>query len=70
MDLAEQLTDKKFQSVNYATEAPFINQLGCDTIILGPESIDQARQPDEHISLDYVVPTVHIPQQMINKVCF
>jgi acetylornithine deacetylase len=68
--LAEQLTGKKFQSANYATEAPFINQLGCDTIILGPGSIDQAHQPDEYISLDYVVPTVHILQQMIKKVCF
>ena len=69
LDLAEQLTGQKFQSANYATEAPFINQLGCDTIILGPGSIDQAHQPDEYISLDYVDPTVHILQQMINKVC-
>jgi acetylornithine deacetylase len=68
--LAEQLTGNKFQSANYATEAPFINQLGCDTIILGPGSIDQAHQPDEYISLDYVNPTVHVLQQMINKVCF
>lgn len=68
--LAEQLTGKKFQSANYATEAPFINQLGCDTIVLGPGSIDQAHQPDEFISLDYVEPTVRILQQMINKVCF
>jgi acetylornithine deacetylase len=70
LELAEQLTGNKFQSANYATEAPFINQLGCDTIILGPGSIDQAHQPDEYISLDYVNPTVHVLQQMINKVCF
>jgi acetylornithine deacetylase len=68
--LVEQLTGKKHQSANYATEAPFINQLGCDTIILGPGSIDQAHQPDEYISLDYINPTVHILQQMINRVCF
>lgn len=68
--LAEQLTGKKYQSANYATEAPFINQLGCDTIVLGPGSIEQAHQPDEYISLDYVNPTVHILQQMIKKVCF
>lgn len=68
--LAEQLTGKKFQTANYATEAPFINQLGCDTIILGPGSIDQAHQPDEYISLDYIKPTVHILQEMIHKVCF
>ena len=68
--LAEQLTGKKIQSANYATEAPFINQLGCDTIVLGPGSIDQAHQPNEYISLDYVDPTVNVLQQMIYKVCF
>ena len=68
--LAEQLTGNQYQSANYATEAPFINQLGCDTIVLGPGSIEQAHQPDEFISLDYVNPTVHVLQQMINKVCF
>ncbi|MFT2092068.1 acetylornithine deacetylase [Paraglaciecola sp. 2405UD69-4] len=68
--LAERLTGKKYQSANYATEAPFINQLGCDTIVLGPGSIEQAHQPDEFISLDYVNPTVTILQQMIGKVCF
>ncbi|WP_158971510.1 acetylornithine deacetylase [Paraglaciecola sp. L3A3] len=68
--LAEKLTGNKFQTANYATEAPFLNQLGCDTIVLGPGSIEQAHQPDEYISLDYVAPTVSMLQQMINKVCF
>ncbi|MCF2949330.1 acetylornithine deacetylase [Paraglaciecola aquimarina] len=68
--LAEKLTGNKYASANYATEAPFINQLGCDTIVLGPGSIDQAHQPDEFISLDYVNPTVTLLQQMISKVCF
>lgn len=68
--LAEQLTGKKMQTANYATEAPFINQLGCDTIVLGPGSIEQAHQPDEFMSLDYVDPTVSILQNMIRKVCF
>ncbi|MDU0354083.1 acetylornithine deacetylase [Paraglaciecola aquimarina] len=67
--LAEQLTGKTFQTANYATEAPFINRLGCDTIVLGPGSIEQAHQPDEFVSLDYVEPTVRILQQMIYKVC-
>ena len=68
--LAEQLTGKKMQTANYATEAPFINQLGCDTIVLGPGSIEQAHQPDEFMSLDYVDPTVSVLQNMIRKVCF
>ncbi len=68
--LAERLTGNKYQSANYATEAPFINQLGCDTIVLGPGSINQAHQPDEYMSLDYVNPTVSVLQQMIRNVCF
>lgn len=70
LELAEKLTGNKFASANYATEAPFINELGCDTIVLGPGSINQAHQPDEFMSLDYVNPTVSVLQQMINKVCF
>lgn len=68
--LAQQLTGNMSQTANYATEAPFINQLGCDTIVLGPGSIEQAHQPDEFMSLDYVNPTVNVLQQMIRKVCF
>lgn len=68
--LAEKLTGKSLQSANYATEAPFINQLGCDTLVLGPGSINQAHQPDEYMSLDYVDPTVNILQRMIKSVCF
>ena len=69
IELAEKLTGKKAKSANYATEAPFINLLGCDTLVLGPGSIDQAHQPDEFMSLDYVQPTVHVLQQFIHQVC-
>ncbi|MGJ8681237.1 acetylornithine deacetylase [Paraglaciecola sp.] len=70
LDLAEKLTGKKYASANYATEAPFINKLGCDTIVLGPGSINQAHQPDEFMSLDYVNPTINVIQQMIKHVCY
>jgi acetylornithine deacetylase len=68
--LAEQLTGFKASSANYATEAPYINLLGCDTLVLGPGSIEQAHQPDEFISLDYVAPTVKVLRQFIQSVCF
>ncbi len=67
--LAEQFTGFKAGSANYATEAPYINLLGCDTLVLGPGSIDQAHQPDEFISLDYVAPTVQLLRQFIKSVC-
>ncbi|GAA0858774.1 acetylornithine deacetylase [Aliiglaciecola litoralis] len=70
IELAESLTGFAVQNANYATEAPFINQLGCDTLVLGPGSINQAHQPDEFISLDYVEPTVTLLRNMIKHVCF
>lgn len=70
IDLAEKLTGFSVDNANYATEAPFINQLGCDTLILGPGSIEQAHQPDEFISLAYVDPTVTLLRNMIKAVCF
>lgn len=69
-ELAQQLTGFDPDNANYATEAPYINQLGCDTLVLGPGSIEQAHQPNEFISLDYVNPTVKVLQNMIEHVCF
>lgn len=69
IELAEQLTGFDVTNANYATEAPFINKLGCDTLVLGPGSIEQAHQPNEFISLDYVDPTVKLIQNMIKRIC-
>lgn len=69
IDLAEQLTGFKVSNANYATEAPFMNMLGCDTLVLGPGSIEQAHQPNEYISLDYVNPTITVLANMIKAVC-
>ncbi|XOV79705.1 MAG: acetylornithine deacetylase [Aestuariibacter sp.] len=70
LDIAEELLGAKPQIANYCTEAPFINQLGCDTLILGPGSIQQAHQPDEFMALDYINPTVQLLQGLIKKYCF
>lgn len=70
IELAEKFTGFSADNANYATEAPFINELGCDTLILGPGSIEQAHQPDEFISLAYVNPTVSLLRNMIKAVCF
>jgi acetylornithine deacetylase len=69
IELAEKLTGKPAKSANYATEAPFINHLGCDTLVLGPGSINQAHQPDEFMSLTYVDPTVSVLRRFIQHVC-
>lgn len=57
------------QTVNYCTEAPFLQEL-CPTLVLGPGSIEQAHQPDEFLSLDFIDPTLDILQRSIHKYCF
>lgn len=66
---AEKLTGYTAQSVAFGTEAPFLQGLGMDTIVMGPGSIDQAHQPDEYLAFDQIKPTVAILEQMIAKYC-
>lgn len=70
IELAESLTGFSAEPANYSTEAPFLSDLGCDTLVLGPGSINQAHQPNEFIDLDYVDPTVTLLQGLIKQVCF
>lgn len=70
IDFAESISGHSCCAVNYATEAPFIQQLGCQTIVMGPGSIDQAHQPDEFLAFDQISNTEKMLLQMINKYCF
>lgn len=67
--IGEQLSGHASESVAFATEAPFMQQLNMQTIILGPGSIDQAHQPDEFIALNQLEPAVKIVRQLIEKFC-
>lgn len=66
---AEKLTGYEAEAVAFGTEAPFLQQLGMDTIVMGPGSIDQAHQPDEYLALDQIKPTVAVLEQLIGKYC-
>ena len=67
--LCEQLTGNHAESVAFATEAPFMQQLGMQTVVLGPGSINQAHQPDEFIPLDQIEPAVKIVRRLIEQYC-
>ena len=56
-------------AVNYATEAPFIQQLGCQTIVLGPGSINQAHQPNEFLAHSEIEKTDALLIAMIQRYC-
>lgn len=66
---AEIYTGNKATSANYCTEAPFIQALGCDTIVLGPGNITQAHQPNEYLDLSFVKPTNELISKLIHHYC-
>ena len=65
----EQLTGHRAQAVGFATEAPFMQQLGMDAVICGPGSIRQAHQPDEFIDTAQLQPAVEMIRALIAKFC-
>mgnify|MGYP002631572881 CR=1 FL=1 len=65
----QQITLHKSRSVAFATEAPFYNEMGCETIVLGPGSINQAHQPDEFLPADQIKPTVTLLENLIQRFC-
>jgi acetylornithine deacetylase len=67
--LVAQLANSEPEVVNYSTEAPYINKLGCQTLVLGPGSINQAHQPDEYIDMEYLTPTVELLKKLIHHAC-
>jgi len=69
IDFAEEITGHSCCAVNYATEAPFIQQLGCQTIVMGPGSINQAHQPDEFLAFSEINKTEKILVQLIQRYC-
>lgn len=70
VSIAEEISGHSCCAVNYATEAPFIQQLGCQTIVLGPGSIDQAHQPNEFLAHSEIAKTDKLLMTMIQRYCF
>lgn len=65
----EEICATPSQTVNYCTEAPFLQEL-CPTLVLGPGSIEQAHQPDEYLGFEFIQPTIDIVTKSIHKYCF
>lgn len=65
----ERLTQQAPDSVAFATEAPFMQALGMDTVVMGPGSIDQAHQPNEFIDLSEIDKAVKVLQGLIQEFC-
>ena len=68
--MAERLSGEAAIAVNYCTEAPFLQQLGCETIVMGPGSINQAHQPNEFLDMTKIKPSQGIIKSIIAENCF
>lgn len=67
--VAERLTGHSATAVAFATEAPYLQQLGCDTLVLGPGDIDCAHQPGEYLDTARLQPTLELLRQLIDHYC-
>lgn len=66
---AEKLTGQHAATVAFGTEAPLLQKLGMDTIVLGPGDIDQAHQPDEYLALDRIPRYLDTLRGLIRHYC-
>jgi acetylornithine deacetylase len=55
--------------VAFATEGPFLNTLGMETVILGPGDIAQAHQADEFLAVERLQPMIELLRKLIVSFC-
>jgi acetylornithine deacetylase len=67
--VTERLTGHAAGAVAFGTEAPYLQQLGMNTVVLGPGDIEQAHQPDEYLALDRLEPTIRLIRDLVKSVC-
>ncbi len=65
----EALSGYSSTTAAFGTEAPFLSDLGMETAIFGPGSIDQAHQPDEYLDRDRLVPAQRVIEGLIQHYC-
>ncbi|MEQ3697494.1 MAG: acetylornithine deacetylase [Pseudomonadales bacterium] len=69
VQLCEQLTENSAQTVAFGTEAPYLQAMGMDTVVMGPGSIDVAHQPNEFIELSQLEPAYALISKLIHHYC-
>ena len=65
----EELTGYSAESAAFGTEGPYFNQMGIDTVILGPGDINQAHQPDEYLATERIEPMLELLRKLIQRFC-
>ena len=66
---SEQLTGHSAISAGFATEAPFLQALGMQTLVMGPGSIDCAHQANEYLAHNQIKPGIDLLKSLIQRYC-
>ena len=62
----EELSGNVAQTVAFGTEGPFLNEMGCESVIFGPGNIATAHQPNEHVEIEIsfeISGEIHVSRQ-------
>ena len=65
----EELSGNSPRTVAFATEGPFFNALGCESVVFGPGDIAVAHQPNEFVEVDKVESMIGIVRRLIERFC-
>ena len=65
----ELMTGQKSAGVSFGTEAPYLQQLGAQSVILGPGSIDVAHQPNERLEITRLAEYQELVSSLVAKHC-
>jgi len=67
--LLSELSGNAPQTVAFATEGPFLNALGCESVIFGPGNIATAHQPNEYVEIARALRMIEILRATIERFC-
>jgi acetylornithine deacetylase len=67
--VGEALTGYAAEAVSFGTEAPFFNELGMETLVLGPGDVAQAHRPDEFLEAARIPRTLELLRGLIRHFC-
>ena len=65
----EALTGHSAGAAAFGTEAPYFQELGMETVIFGPGAIETAHQPDEHLEIASLAPTIGHLAGLVRRFC-
>lgn len=69
LSLAESITGARATAVPFGTEAPFFQQLGKPTLVLGPGDIATAHQPDEYVTRADLHRAIDVYAALVERCC-